>query len=401
MTLQPNFSPREPQWRGNTSSEDMNTNFEEILYDLNTIFSEVAATVMDLNNLESKIRHEAEAMNSRIYSVSGLITTYEQSASGYKLFHEDFFLTKNIAYPESLPLESRCTIDTDFGVCTLPVNNSFSKVYTVALSDGKVTISPDLTLEVVPLDETGNVRIDELSQVDAFDGDEGTVWERKVRFNKDSSKSSVSCRLDINLPSMSNPYVNRLYIKPYPEGTMDVQAITYDTLVSQDNVLPSLDTDGENNMIPTLFSFNNIQPSKIRISLRQRSSANEEDYKTFVYGAKEIGIEKAEYKQNGKIAVRFDLPSYESGLLRYITSLATNPGYDNITYKVSVYASKSDFDSDNPIWTSSNSPITPDNKLDVSLYTTESLWIMIELVQPADDSKSPLLNAITATYTTT
>ena len=400
MSLIPTFSPIEPQWRGNTSSEDLNSNFEEILYDLNVIYAEASSLVVDLNELESRIRHDATALSARLYAVSGLITAYDSLASTVKMFHEDFFLTKNIAYPNDLQEENRCVVNADFGVVTLPVNNSFSKVYTLGMSDGKVTVSPDLEVEVTAIDEDGIVSLEELNPLRAFDGEESTVWERKARFNRDYVKSSARCMMEVTLPSMSNPYVNKLSITPYPEGMLDLQVITYDTLISQDNVLPSFPADGLNNIKSTLFSFDNIEPYKLKFYFRQRNDLLEDGYKTFTYGAKEIAIEKVEYKTSGKIAVKFTLPSYESGLLNTITNLSTDPNYDNIKYKLYLYATDSDFQSDNPVWTSSNSPITPSNPLDVSSYTSESVWIMVELVQESGETGSPLLNSITVTYTT-
>jgi len=403
MALIPSLELRKPTWRGSTSSAEMNSNFEEILYDLNTIFAEATSLVVELNDMESRIRHEANALSSRMYAVSGLITSYERgvNASGYKMLHEDFFLTKNIAWPTDLTAENRCIVNTEFGTVTLPVNNSFSKVYTVKLSDNTVYQAPDLKAEVVAIDEDGVVKMEEKNTLNAFDNDEMTVWERKVKFNRDYVKSEVECRLRITLPSMSNPYVNKVYIKPYPEGTVDVTAFTYDTLTSQDNVLSTFPTDGENNIPSKMYSFNNIQPTVFNIDFRQQNSALEDDYKTFVYGAKEIGIEKVEYKSSGKIGVELSLPDYETGLFRYITSLDTDPDYDNSIYKISLYPTKANFNSDTPAWTSANTTISANNKLDISAYITSSVWILVEMTQTTGNTDSPLLDSITITYTTT
>ena len=400
MALLPTFSPTLPQWRGNTSSEEMNANFDEILYDLNTIFNEASNIVVDLNELESRIRHEVEAISSRVYAVSGLITSYDVNASGYKMFYEDFYIPDNVTYPINILDEDKCVVSNEFGVVTLPINNSFSKVYTINLSDGNVTVAPDLKVDINPTDEDGNVRVEDNSITRAFDGKDDTVWERKIRFNRDSMKSSISSILSITLPSMSNPYVNKFHIKPYPEGSLDLQNVTYDTTVSQDIVLPSFPVDGENNVISKMYSFNNIQPTKINLYLRQRSSQIEDDFKTFVYGAKEIGIEKVEYRPGGKIGIRFVLPSYETNLLSTITSFRTDPIYDNITYKASIYTSQAEFDSDLPIWTSSNSPITTTNPLDVRVYGIDTIWVMVTLTQSTGDTRTPILRSVTMTYTT-
>jgi len=401
MALIPSFVvPKLPQWRGNTSSADLNENFSEIMYDLNTLFSEATNIVMDLNTLESRLRHEMEALSTRVFSVSGMITAYENSEAGYKMFHEDFFLPETILYPQNLTDVSKCVVDNEFGVCTLPVNNSFSKVYTINITDGNTIVAPDLVIDITPTDEAGNVKIEGSTPDKAFDGSDNTVWERKVRFNRDSTKSSVSSTMTITLPSMNNPYVNRIHIKPYPEGTEDIQMITYDTTVTQDTILPSFPSIGENNIPIRMYSFNNIQPTKIKVYFRQRTGKMEDDYKTFVYGAKEIGIEKVEYKPSGKVGFAFTLPEYETGLINTITSLKTDPNYDNITYKVRLYDSQASFDADLAVWTSANSPITTTNALDLSSYGLDTIWAMVELTQATGDTKSPLLKSLTMTYTT-
>ena len=58
MALVPTFQPILPQWRGDTSSADMNTNFNQILYDLNTLFTECSALVLDINTLNNTVSNE-------------------------------------------------------------------------------------------------------------------------------------------------------------------------------------------------------------------------------------------------------------------------------------------------------------------------------------------------------
>jgi hypothetical protein len=401
MSLLPTFTqPKVPQWRGNTSSADMNQNFEEILYDLNSIFAEASQIVTNLNELESRIRHEVEAISTRVYAVSGVINSYEMSASGYKMFFQDFYLPESVTFPENVVDQDKCVINDEFGVVTLPVNSSFSKVYTINITDGKAITAPDLKLDITQLDESDAVRIDGTNETRAFDGSDSTVWERKVRFNRDSTKSQTRCLLTVTLPSMSNPYVNKIHIKPYPEGSTDIQNITYDTTVSQDVVLAGFPVEGDNNCPTKMYSFNNIMPTKVKFYIRQRSSRMEDDYKTFTYGAKEFGIEKVEYKTTGKFGIKFNLPEYETELINQITSLNTFPAYDNITYKISLYPSKAEFDADLPIWSSSNSPITPDNPFDVSTYGLTSIWVMIQINQALGDTRSPVLENVSMTYST-
>jgi len=400
MSLIPSYTPILPQWRGNTSSNDMNENFEEILYDLNTIFSEASNIVVDINELESRIRHDVESISSRIYAVSGMISTYEQADTAYKLFYESFYLPDQITYPINLVDTDKCVVNNEFGIATLPVNNSFSKTYTVDITSGNTIVAPDLTVEVMPLDETGSLKIEETSATRAFDGQDSTVWERKARYSRDSTRTYCRCLLAVTLPSMSNPYVNKIHIKPYPEGSEDIQMITYDTLVAQDVVLPSFPVDGENNSPSIAYCFNNIQPTKFKFYLRQRNNKLEDDYKTFVYGAREIGIEEAEYNSSGKVGFKFTVPDYETGLIDKIMLLKTDPDYDNITYKVSLYTSESEFNLDLPTWTSSNSPITGTNPLILSIPMS-TLWAMIQITQAEGDTRSPILRSLSISYTTT
>lgn len=398
--LIPSFAPKLPQWRGNTSSADMNENFEEILYDLNTIFSEASNIVIDINQIESKIRHEVEAIKDRVYAVSGIMTAYDRSASGYKMAHEDFYLTQNIVYPESLAPENRCVVNTEFGTVSLPISNSFSKMYTIGITDGDIHMAPDITTTVTPLDETGYIKIEGTSELQSFDGSDDNVWERKVKFSRDFVKSETRCALTVGMPSMTNPYVNRVFVKPYPEGTVDIQAITYDTTVSQDNILPTFPVAGLNSMRSSLFSFDNIQPTKFTVYLRQRNSTLEDDYKTFTYGLKELGIEKAEYRSTGSFGIKFDLPDYEPGLFKQITSLRTGPDYDNIQYTLKMYATDTQFQNDQPIWTSNNPPIMTTQTLDVSYYGSSSIWVLVTMNQADGESGSPLFDSLTLTYTT-
>ena len=398
--LQPTFSPREPEWRGNSSSADMNSNFEEILYDLNTIFSEASSQAIDLDELKSTIKHETDSLNDRLYAVSGMIQAYQETATGYKMFHEEFYRTRNVVYPASLSASDRCYVDTSFGIATLPVSNSFSKVYTISIATGEIYQSPSLGVSVVPVDETGYLKIEETSPLRAFNGNNQSFWERKVRFSRDYAKGEVTCNMDVTLPSMSNPNINSIYIFPYPEGTVDIPAITYDTLTSQDISLPGFPTGGEDNATRKKYLFEDIQPVSFTFKFKQDNHGVEDDYKTFVYGAQEIGIEKVEYKTTGKVGVRFTLPDWDTGVFSKITSLVTYPMYDNIKYKVYLYPTLGDFDAGVSYWASTSTAITTSNQLDIAAYATETIYLMIELIQESDSSTTPVLDSVTLTYTT-
>ena len=100
------------------------------------------------------------------------------------------------------------------------------------------------------------------------------------------------------------------------------------------------------------------------------------------------------------MGIKFRLPSYETTLLSKIVSLRTDPDYDNIAYKLSLYTGESEFNADLPLWTSSNSPITTTNTLDISSYGIDTIWIMVQLIQASGDTQTPLLRSITMTYTT-
>ena len=398
--LQSTFSPIEPEWRGSSSSADMNSNFEQILYDLNTIFEEASSQAIELDELNSTIKHETAALNERLYAVSGMIQSYQESASGYKMFHEDFFRTANVVYPDDLSSSDRCYVDTAFGIVTLPVSNSFSKVYTININTGEIYQSPNLGVTVTPQDEIGYIKVDETSILRAFNGNNQSFWERKVRFSRDYAKGDVACKLDITLPSMSNPNVNSMYIYPYPEGTVDIEEITYNTLTAQDLVLPSFPTSGEDNATRKKYLFEDIQPVGFTLKFKQDNSGLEDDYNTFVYGAQEIGIEKVEYKTSGKVGLKAELPDWDTGVFSTITSLTTLPMYDNIKYKVYIYPTEGDFDANVPLWSSVANAIVPSAPLDVSAYATETLWLLVELIQGAGSTTTPALDALTFTYTT-
>jgi hypothetical protein len=400
MSLIPTFVPIRPVWRGNTSSAEINENFSMILYDLNTIFAEATNQSVSLEELKSTLKHETDALNERLYAVSGMIQAYEQSASGYKMFHEEFYRTRNIVYPFHLPAADRCYVDTSFGIVTLPISNSFSKVYSIDMNTGEIRQSPDLAVSINPTDEVSALHAEEGYPRRAFNGNNQSFWERKVLFSRDFAKDQVTCDMDILLPSMSNPNVNCFYMFPYPEGTVDIDQILYHTPSSKDNVLPGFPAEGEENATRKKYLFNEIQPVGFTIKFRQDNHKIEDDYMTFVYGAQEIGIESVEYRSTGRVGIKFELPAWETGVFSKITSLTTHPMYDNNKIKVYLYPNVGDFDADNPLWASTQNPIIPDNQLDVSAYATETIYLTVEINQELDSTTTPVLESITFTYTT-
>ena len=402
MALVPTFQPVQPEWRGDTSSADMNTNFNQILYDLNTLFTECASLVLDINTLQSTFSNELNAMNARLYAVSGVISSYTASASGYKIIYQDFFLSDNIVYPNSLSPQNQCVVDNAYGIVYLPTNNTFSQVYSTNITNGQIQVSTGLQAAASPVSENNNLKVINTSELMAFDGNDQTVWERDIQYNRDYPATAVNCRLDVTLPSLSNPYVNRVGLKPYPEGTVDIVNVTYDTLNTQGNVIPNFPTNGIiQDASPTFFDCNNIQPTVFHVYLQQRNSNLVDGYKQFTYGLKEMAIENTTYSSTGQVGLMFNLNPWDSGSFARITSISTTPNYDNIQYKLSLYVSEAEFQANIPLWTSSSSPITSANPLNVSIYATTTIWILVELNQPTNDAGSPVLQNVTMTYTTT
>ena len=400
MALNSTFSPEKPSFRGNSSSEDTNKNYEEILYDLNTIFAEATSIVVQLNEIESKLRHEMDSIHSRVYAVSGYIIEQQQQGDGAKMFFDNFFLMDNVVYPENVNIDDRCVVESEFGTVTLPVVQSVSKIYTTNMSNGVAYPYPDIGVSVVPLDEGGNIGVVQNDVNKAFDGSLLTTWERRVKFDRDYSKSSVSCQMEVTLPSMNNPDVNSVFIHPYPEGTVDVTSITYDTASTQDNLLDNFPVLGEYSARSRMYTFNNIQPTSFKVNFRQANAMVEDNANVFVYGLQEFGVERIEYKSSGKMGVKFDLPAWETGTISEITLVKTNPDYDNDSIKLSIYGSEDDFNNNIPAWTSSSFSISGGTNLNMQAYGSYSIWVMIELNQSDGDSRTPSLKDITITYTT-
>ena len=399
MALVPTFQPILPQWRGDTSSADMNTNFNQILYDLNTLFTECSALVLDINTLNNTVSNELDALNARLYAVSGVITSYEASASGYLIFYEDFYLNNNVVYPENLAAQNQCIVDNTYGVVYLPTNNTFSQVYDINITNGQILVAPDLAATSAPVNETGSLSVTGTSELLAFDGSDTTVWERDVQYNRDYTQTDVQVTLNVTMPSLSNPYVNRVGIRPYPEGTVDIINITYDTLITQDNTLPNFPAGGLLAAAPTFFDCNNIQPISFAVTLQQRNWNLVDGYTTFTYGLRQMDIENTTYSTTGSVGFHFTVPSYQAGNLETITSLSSFPNYDNIQYQLSLYVSLAEFNANIPVWTSASSPITSANPLNIQIYNTNQVWVLVTLNEQPNDAGSPVLESLTLTYT--
>jgi len=74
--------------------------------------------------------------------------------------------------------------------------------------------------------------------------------------------------------------------------------------------------------------------------------------------------------------------------------------YDNVKYKVYLYQDLASFDADIPVWLSSDSAITTSSPLDISIYATDVVYILVEIIQESGSSTTPILDSVTFTYTT-
>lgn len=397
-SLVPTLEIKTPEFRGNSSSADLNSMSQQTLYDLNQIFLTLTEWNTNLSEAMSVIRNEVLASNNRLVDLNNTVDA-RRIELGKRTFFENFTFTTNIVYPTPLSLAQRCPVNSELGIVTLPVNQTLPRVYTIMPSTGEIHQSPALRATVTPIDETGVLNINTTNPLRALNGNNQSFWERKLDFDVDSAKTEVSCKLEITLPPTNHPGINTLILQPYPEGVIDVLSFTYDTLTTQNNVVPNF--SAVNNILGTVFSFDEISAINFKLKLRRRQPMVNEGFLSFVYGLRELGIFNTIYQPLGSIGIKFSLPADVTGTLKKLTKFVSNPTYthDNPILKWKIFVKEAEFHAGVPFWTSDEPAITTANPLDISAAVSRDIWILADLSQESGRTHSVLLDNLLINYT--
>ena len=374
---QPTFTaPTLPEFRKKSSSSLFNTAFEDIEFDITTLYN--SSTYLRLFSFDnsSALSSQITSLSSKLDSIEATLASLETTilaqskAFYYNAFSSTYLCTD---YPEY----NTAVADTEYGKVYSDELTSISKLGAINSGTNEFDLYADLSIIVdsivssVDQEDGGTVISTPTERM--VDSDNNTYYERKVIFPATSSKVEVKCRVTITLPRVSNPNINCISVDPLPVFSTNVENIQYSTLSAPSvfNSIPEFVAGDTNQKV----LFNSVEPYKIRFIISQSNFTIEDGYKVFKYGLHNIDIRLLSYQDTSTELFKFTLPASLYTNFSELNLLETTPVItDGIQYLI--YPTADALTSDSSIWNSLiDAPISSTYPLDLVSFSTSTVFV--------------------------
>lgn len=419
MTI-PKFRKISVQKHGQIKSLDINSMQDSLEYDISYLYSR--SSYLESRIVSAELSRDLTMMADRAI-VEHLLKQEEENRL-FRAYHgqvvnetKTFRTSRNIFFEHptswSISEDNRLRVDTSLGQVTLPYDSIVSRFYSVVPDTRSAIQVSDVEAELIPIKEPTPLKIVNTDLNSAFNGVNDEFWKREVWFPLHSDVEEVIVDVDVTVPVAIATKSNVIQIRPYPEGTVDIVHILYETSDS-DPVFDLTDhavTSWSGHDIPAYESsgirghFKPLGIQRLKVRLRQRNFVERNGFKVFVYGLQELGLFLVDFDSddtnvsasspiNDKaMVVKFVSPKgYNFGR---ITSIVSNPSVGDDL----VMAVYSDFALTNKLW-DSNSPL-PQSLSPIVTGNTNSIYVAVGMGYDQFNDVAPILDNLSLYYTTT
>lgn len=214
-----------------------------------------------------------------------------------------------VFFLEGAALSKRAMVSTLYGQATVPMNGIESRTYAIRLISGGVVTSSATQVSttgvfdklegdgVVDYEQGGTV--EETDPKNCTNGNNQSIWRRRVVFDLESDVSEVECEITIRVPDSANIYSNLVYLHPFPLRNVDVTGVWVASDLSG-SFAPLLDSGPPRvNSAGRLRWFVPQQKvAEMKIRLRQRTWYEENGKKVFEYGLQEAGLQLVDWDKD-------------------------------------------------------------------------------------------------------
>jgi hypothetical protein len=401
----PTFQLKPPRFRGHLSA-DMNTMFADIENDLHSGYLDQTILKQKINELRTAITREQVVLSTRISSLEDRINALYEASAGQNIIQRSFDnLTDIIYHPTTVVATTeRCTVNTEYRNCHLPINSDFSQLRFQDIASGDTIINADVEATVSAYAEgtygEGDGEVEETDVDNMLDGSPTTFYQRKVKFPIYSGQPAVECEMLITLPQTFDSYSNTFTIAPFPEMGVHILSIEFATADNPTSFITLAEEDFiEDGMIEDStrmqFKIREVEAAALRIRLRQDRWLIENGEKVFTYGIRDIDIRRTLYNNTGDIGVKFSMPSSVAGYFNQITGFTTYPSANYGTISYVVYPNLASFNVK-----ANGYNLAASFPMDIRSFLTRDVYVGISMQSSEIGRVTPSLERMFMTYTT-
>ena len=412
MPNTPYTQQRAVEFRGPTNSDDYNQRVDENYQDLTLLYNQTSLNQYLVNTGFGRFTKDQFGIQRMVADLEARVSALEAQNNLISFNHNsqidnDLFIGTSF----EIAAVNQCTLDTRYGVVTLPLvpSSSLSKL---ALSDnqGNTSIPPSLGTTVVGGGADSDQSVIDTSPPElAIARNLGSIWQRNV-ITPTPIYGGAQCTLYIAAPTglFTTANANSITINPFPSFSTDIVDVAYTT-----NTSPTMnDSDGYVNFFPYYASdstsigwtppgswmgdadlsagfrtyyFDPVPITGIRIKLNQSNYYFDGTNYVYSYGASLIDLRYEKFVTSGQTMIRVDAPAGQ--VINAITDVT--PQVFNVDQ-----ATLPDSFSYTPIYeTSYNSGVYTTTPVADSLRA----WIQVTLNQTANGG-TPALSGLYVSY---
>lgn len=366
----PSIQKREFKYRGRMDSHTLNEMQKEAFDDILDLFNkanQLQKTVYELsmaNHIETKCY--SERLENALGHMMAIKEQYENmmSQSDYR-YQTCYAYDQDRTDIEQLDAYA-ARVERASNSITSHITNSVSKTRLYDETYDEYLVPPSLQVYVGPDSFRVNIdqsptsaagetmdtiySIEDTDVLNAFDGNDGSVWLRKVKTSADVSQ--IENEIIIGLPEdiITTRLMNEIILKPFPVGHVDVLDIQYKSngawqsipgfkshhLCEEEDVKDIFGNITGTKFVAKdagnmIFSFHAIQTSQLKFKLRQRHY--EEEYSgddarhVFYLGLRDVDVRFNTYtNEHSEFTMTYQFPEID----RSIQIFDAEPLYNNL-----------------------------------------------------------------------
>ncbi len=362
----PTIQQREFKYRSRMDSHSLNETQKEAFDDILDLFNKANQlqkhiyTMSLANHIESKCY--SERLAQAMLDMALLKEQYENLTS-----QDDYRYQTRYAYQASTEQDGyAAVIDKSANCITSHRTNSVSKTRLYDETYDETLVPPSLQIYVGPdsfrvngtygntQDVNGNeltetiYSIEDTDTTNAFDGDDSSVWLRKVKTSRDVSFIENEVILGLPEDIITTRLINEIIIKPFPVGYIDIIDVMYKSRGAWQSV-PGFTShrlcededvhDIFGNVVSSrrvikdagniVLSFYPIQTSQLKFKLRQRHFEVEDygndEYHVFYLGLRDVDVRFNVYtKEHSQFEMIYEFPEHDRIIQIFDTDILFN-----------------------------------------------------------------------------
>ena len=314
--MQPLMERLNAQYKGPTNSTEYNKLRETLYFDIINLYDIAARNQTKIEANMDMLITENYFLQSRLIQLEKHINNINyMMEEGSKFLSNDFSSLANFRFniPEEEIIENRVSIDTIHRIGTLPIRDSYNKIY-LTDTKGEVFLPESFVVEVQEGTDLNDMSpVEDMAVYNAFDGDPSTFWlrEKVVTDSSEEVYVQITCELPMNI--INHTFINSIAVHPCPEFSASIVGIEYKSMAGAWHPIPTYPTvDEVMQEIPEAtrdkFIFPKIEGTHLRITLKQPYWFTRDSNRVFMYGLRNVLVEYEEYyTTSASIITEFNL----------------------------------------------------------------------------------------------